>query len=254
MYIDTHSHLYSEDFDNDIDEVISRAKNAGISEIILPDISSIERPRLEALVNKDSNYFYPMIGLHPSDVKENYLEELEIIKNKISQNSYVGIGETGLDYYWDTKYKKEQLEAFEYQINLALKYNLPICIHVREAFEDSINMLKKYKDKQLKGVVHCFTGNLQQAMDIIDCGLYLGIGGVCTFKNSDLRNILKNIDLKSIILETDSPYLAPVPYRGKRNESSYIIKVAEELQSIYSLDSEKIGEITSANAKQLFNI
>lgn len=254
MYIDTHSHLYSEDFENDIDDVIARAKAVGVSSIVLPDISSKERTRLENLVKKDSKYFHPMIGLHPSDVKENYREELDIIEKKISQNQYVGIGETGLDYYWDTQYKKEQIEAFEFQINLSLKYDLPICIHIRDAFEDSINMLKKYKDKHLKGVVHCFTGNLEQAKSIINCGLYLGIGGVSTFKNTDLREILKEIDISNIILETDSPYLAPFPYRGKRNESSYIIKIAEELQSVYSLDSEKIGDITTENAKQLFNI
>ena len=195
-----------------------------------------------------------MSGLHPTDVKENFRDELYFVENSLKTFDYVAIGEIGIDLYWDKTFLKQQQEAFTFQIRLAVKNNLPIVIHCREAFDEIFEILDKENCNKLRGVFHCFTGTLDQAQRAIDLGFVLGIGGVVTFKNGGIDKFLYKIDLKNIVLETDSPYLAPVPFRGKRNESSYIIYVLEKLSEIYGISKEKIAEITSKNAEKVFRL
>ena len=195
-----------------------------------------------------------MSGLHPNDVKENYKDELDFVVNSLKTNNYVAIGEIGIDLYWDKSFLKQQQEAFIFQIRLAIEHDLPIVIHCREAFEEIFEILDLENCDKLRGVFRCFTGTLEQAQKAIDLGFVLGIGGVVTFKNGGIDKFLNKIDLKYIVLETDSPYLAPVPYRGKRNESSYIIYVLEKLSEIYGISKEKIAEITSKNAEKVFRL
>ena len=195
-----------------------------------------------------------MTGLHPTDVKENYKDELNFVVNTLKTNNYVAIGEIGIDLYWDKSFLKQQQEAFKFQIRLAIKHDLPIVIHCREAFDEIFEILDKENCDKLRGVFHCFTGTLEEAKRAIDLGFVLGIGGVVTFKNGGIDKFLHQIDLKNIVLETDSPYLAPVPFRGKRNESSYIIYVLEKLSEIYGISKEKIAEITSKNAEKVFRL
>ena len=195
-----------------------------------------------------------MIGLHPVYVDKNYLQELKFVKNEINQNNFVAIGEIGLDKYWSTEFYKQQIEAFEMQIDLALKKNLPIIIHCRDAYKDVIDILEKKKNKNLRGIFHCFTGTYEDAQRIINLDFSLGIGGVVTFKNGKIDQFLNKISLKNIVLETDSPYLAPIPYRGKRNESSYIIYVLDKLSEIYQLDNDSIADETTKNATDIFNL
>lgn len=252
MFIDTHSHIYSEEFDGDIADVIQRAKDASLSHIVLPDVDSEARVRMLRLTDSYPNFLYPLIGLHPTSVKENYREELEKLDVKLSERKFFGIGETGIDLYWDKSFKLQQIEAFEYQLDLSLKHDLPIIIHARDSIKEIYDVLESYKTKGIKGIMHCFSGDLCEAKQAISYGLSLGIGGVSTFKNTHIREVIKEISIQNIVLETDSPYLAPVPYRGKRNESAYVVKVAEMLQNLYCMDIEKIGEITSNNAKEIF--
>jgi TatD DNase family protein len=195
-----------------------------------------------------------MSGLHPTDVKENYKDELNFVVNTLKTNNYVAIGEIGIDLYWDKSFLKQQQEAFKFQIRLAIKHDLPIVIHCREAFNEIFEILDKENCNELRGVFHCFTGTFEEAQRAIDLGFVLGIGGVVTFKNGGIDKFLHKIDLKNIVLETDSPYLAPVPFRGKRNESSYIIHVLEKLSEIYGISKEKIAEITSKNAEKVFRL
>ena len=195
-----------------------------------------------------------MSGLHPTDVKENYKDELEFVENTLKTFDYVAIGEIGIDLYWDINYLTQQQEAFKFQIRLAIKHDLPIVIHCREAFNEIFEILDKENSNKLRGVFHCFTGTLEEAQRAIDLGFFLGVGGVVTFKNGGIDKFLHEIDLKNIVLETDSPYLAPVPFRGKRNESSYIIYVLEKLSEIYGISKEKIAEITSKNAEKVFRL
>ena len=206
------------------------------------------------LKNKYPDEIYLMSGLHPTDVKENYKDELDFVVNSLKINNYVAIGEIGIDLYWDKSFLKQQKEAFTFQIRLAIKYDLPIVIHCREAFNEIFEILDKENCDKLRGAFHCFTGTLEEAQRAIDLGFVLGIGGVVTFKNGGIDKFLHKIDLKNIVLETDSPYLAPVPYRGKRNESSYIIYVLEKLSEIYGISKEKIAEITSKNAEKVFRL
>ena len=195
-----------------------------------------------------------MTGLHPTDVKENYKDELNFVVNTLKTNNYVAIGEIGIDLYWDKSFLKQQQEAFKFQIRLAIEHDLPIVIHCREAFNEIFEILDKENCNELRGVFHCFTGTFEEAQRAIDLGFVLGIGGVVTFKNGGIDKFLHKIDLKNIVLETDSPYLAPVPFRGKRNESSYIIHVLEKLSEIYGISKEKIAEITSKNAQKVFRL
>lgn len=254
MLIDTHSHLYSEEFDTDIEEVLQRAQEKGIEKIILPDIDIECRERMLNLADKHPDYLYPLIGLHPTSVKENYEEELKAIDYLLAERKFWGIGETGIDLYWDKTFKKEQILAFEHHIELSLKYDIPLIIHARESLKEIFEVLEKYEDKKLKGIFHCFSGDINDAEKAIEMGFYLGLGGVLTFKNSNLKDIIAKISIDNIVLETDSPYLAPVPYRGKRNESSYVVKVAEKLAEIYNLPIEEVESITTKNALNIFRL
>ena len=252
--IDTHTHLYLSQYKDDIDDVVSRAKEIGIKKFIFPAIDSSHFDSMHSLKNKYPNEIYLMSGLHPTDVKENYKDELDFVVNSIKTNTYVAIGEIGIDLYWDKSFLKQQKEAFTFQIRLAIKYDLPIVIHCREAFDQIFEILDKENCDKLRGIFHCFTGTFEEAQRAIDLGFVLGIGGVVTFKNGGIDKFLHKIDLKNIVLETDSPFLAPVPFRGKRNESSYIIYVIEKLSEIYGISKEKIAEITSKNAEKVFRL
>ena len=252
--IDTHTHLYLKQFKDDIHNVIQRSKDIGINKFIFPAIDSTHFDDMHDLKNKYPGSIYLMSGLHPTDVKENFKQELEFVVNSLKSHSYVAIGEIGIDLYWDKTYLKQQQEAFSFQIRLAIKHDLPIVIHCREAFNEIFEILDKENCDKLRGVFHCFTGTFEEAQRAIDLGFVLGIGGVVTFKNGGIDKFLHKIDLKNIVLETDSPYLAPVPFRGKRNESSYIIYVLEKLSEIYGISKEKIAEITSKNAEKVFRL
>ena len=252
--IDTHTHLYLEQFKEDMDKVISRAKENGVSKFIFPAIDSSHFQDMHDLKNKYPESIYLMTGLHPTDVKENYKEELDFVTKTLKNHNYVAIGEIGIDLYWDKSTLKEQQEAFRFQIRLAIKNDLPIVIHCREAFDEIFEILNEENCETLRGVFHCFTGDLNQAKKAISLGFLLGIGGVVTFKNAGIDKFLNQIDLNHIVLETDSPYLAPVPFRGKRNESSYIIYVVEKLSELYKLPKEQIASVTTNNAKKMFSL
>ena len=250
--IDTHTHLYLKQFNEDIDFVIKRSKDVGVNKFIFPAIDSSHFDSMHSLKNKYPDNIYLMSGLHPTNVKENFNDELEFVVNSLKTQDYVAIGEIGIDLYWDKSFLNEQQEAFTFQIRLAIKHDLPIVIHCREAFDEIFEILDRENCNKLRGVFHCFTGTLEQAKRAIDLGFVLGIGGVVTFKNGGIDKFLNQIDLKHIVLETDSPYLAPVTYRGKRNESSYIMHVVEKLSEIYGLSNEDIADVTTKNAEKVF--
>ena len=252
--IDTHTHLYLNQFREDIDDVIAQANENGVKKFIFPAIDSSHFERMHNLKKKYPNDIFLMSGLHPTDVKENYKDELDFVVNTLKTNSYVAIGEIGIDLYWEKSFLKQQQDAFKFQIRLAIKHDLPIVIHCREAFNEIFEILDKENCDKLRGVFHCFSGTFEEAQRAINLGFVLGIGGVVTFKNGGIDKFLHKIDLKNIVLETDSPYLAPVPFRGKRNESSYIIYVLEKLSEIYGISKEKIAEITSKNAEKVFRL
>ena len=252
--IDTHTHLYSEEFDKDRAEMIARAKAAGVTRCFIPAIDSSYTERMFQLKNEYPDYVFLMNGLHPCNVKENYKEELTHVENLMPTHSFCAIGEIGIDLYWDKTFLKEQQEAFAWQIQLAKKHQLPIVIHCREAFDEVFEVLESEKGDDLFGIFHCFSGTEAQAYRAIDYGLHLGIGGVVTFKNGNIDKFLRNIDLQHIVLETDSPYLAPIPYRGKRNESAYIVQVADKLSDIYELPVDEIKRITTENHTKIFKI
>ncbi len=252
--IDTHTHLYSDQFKEDIDDVIAKAKENGIKKFIFPAIDSSHYDSMHSLKNRYPNDIFLMSGVHPTDVKENYKDELNFVVNSLKHHNYVAIGEIGIDLYWDKTFLKEQQDAFRFQIRLAIQYDLPIVIHCRESFYEIFEILEEENCDKLRGVFHCFTGNIDQANKAIGLGFLLGIGGVVTFKNGGIDKFINQIDLKHIVLETDSPYLAPVPFRGKRNESSYIIYVLEKLSELYRLPKEKIAFITTNNAEKMFSL
>lgn len=254
MLIDTHAHLYSEEFNEDIDDVIHRAKHVGLNHILLPNIDCDSINPLNNLVATDNNFFKRMMGLHPCSVKEDYKEQLAIIKNELATNDCVAVGEIGVDLYWDKTFQIQQEQAFLEQCQWAVDFDLPIAIHSRESTNRIIDLISTNFNAQLRGVFHCFVGDHKQALDIINLGFHIGIGGVVTFKNSTLRKELVNIPTNRILIETDAPYLAPVPYRGKRNESSYVTEVVRELSNIFDLPIDQVSEITSKNALQLFNL
>ena len=256
QFIDTHSHLYSSQFDEDRTKVVKEAIAAGVGTILLPNISSKYTKGMLDLCTEFPNNCSPMMGLHPCDVtKENYEAEIAHVKQELEKGNYIAVGEIGLDLYWDKSTLTIQKKAFTHQIELAKKYNLPIAIHVRESFSEAIEIIESLNDKSLRGVFHCFTGSVEDAHRVINLeGFYLGIGGVLTFKNSGLDKTIREIDIQHLILETDSPYLAPAPFRGKRNESKYIINIANKLAEVHNISIEKVAEITTKNAKQLFNL
>ncbi len=256
QFIDTHSHLYSEKFDEDRSHVITEAIDLGIDIILLPNISSKYTEGMMAICNEYPNNCYPMIGLHPCDVtKKNYDAEIAHVEKELTTKNYIAIGEIGLDLHWDKTTLEIQKKAFIHQIKLAKKYKLPIAIHVRDSFNEAIEIIETLNDNTLRGVFHCFTGNHEEAKRVINLnGFYLGIGGVLTFKNSGLNETIAKIDLKNLMLETDAPYLAPAPFRGKRNESKYIINIAAKLAEVKNVSIKKVAEITTKNAKYLFGI
>lgn len=251
---DTHTHLYSEEFDQDRMEMIQRAMNVGISRFFVPSIDSNYTQKMYDLEKQFPQNIYLMMGLHPTYVKENYLEELAHVETELKKKKFYAIGEIGIDLFWDKTFLKQQQYAFQHQIQLAKKYKLAINIHCRDAFDEVFEVLDSEKATDLFGIFHCFTGDFDQAKRAIDLNMKLGIGGVTTFKNGKIDQFLKEIDLKHIVLETDSPYLAPAPFRGKRNESSYIKLIAEKLSQIYQLPIEEIAQITTENSKIIFGI
>jgi TatD DNase family protein len=250
--IDTHCHLYVSELLDEIDAVIFRAEEAGVSRFYLPAIDCASTDKMLLLEEKFPGKCFAMTGLHPCSVKEDYEKELDHIKEMLTRRAFAAIGETGLDFYWDTTYKAEQYIALEQQIELALEYSLPLVLHTRNAMQETIDVVQKYTSRGLKGIFHCFGGTLQEANRIIDCGFLLGIGGVVTYKKSGLPEVLKEISLEHIVLETDAPYLAPVPYRGKRNESSYIIEVAKKIAEIKAVSIGEVDTLTTRNALRLF--
>jgi TatD DNase family protein len=252
MIIDSHCHLYLPEFSNEIDLYINRAKENGIKKIYLPAINSETTNALLSLEEKYPDICVAMMGLHPCYVKSDYKGELQKVENLLSQRKFVAIGECGLDFYWDKTFIKEQYLALEQQIEWALKYNLPIILHMRNATQETIDVIKKYKGSNLKGIFHCFGGTIEEAKQIIDLGFYLGIGGVVTYKNSGLDVVLKEIDLDFMVLETDAPYLSPVPNRGKTNEPANLKIIAEKIASIKNTSYDVVAEITSRNAERLF--
>lgn len=251
---DTHTHLYSEAFDDDRAEVVSRAMDEGVKRFFIPAIDSTYTESMYELEKAYPENVFLMMGLHPTHVKDNYNDELAHVEEQLAKRKFYAVGEIGIDLYWDKSFLKQQQETFVFQIRLAKKYKLPIVIHCREAFDEIFEILEQEKDENLFGIFHCFTGTIEQANQAISYGMKLGIGGVATFKNGKIDQFLNKIDLKHIVLETDSPYLAPVPYRGKRNESSYILKVLEKLTLIYNLSKEEISRITTENSKEVFGI
>ncbi|MGB5227824.1 MAG: TatD family hydrolase [Eudoraea sp.] len=251
---DTHTHLYSEAFDEDRDRVIQNALDHGIERFFIPSIdSSYTKSMLDLEMQYPKNMFL-MMGLHPTHVKENYKEELRHVELMLSKRHFYAIGEIGIDLYWDKTYLREQQEAFKFQIHLAKKYGLPIVIHCRDSFNEIFEVLEEEKAEELFGIFHCFTGTEEQAKRAIGFNMKLGIGGVVTFKNGKIDAFLNKIDLTHIVLETDSPYLAPVPYRGKRNESVYLLQVLKKLSQIYDQDEKVIANITTQNSKEVFGI
>ena len=251
---DTHTHLYSEAFEKDQDEMMSRALKAGVSRFFVPAIDSTYTATMYALERKYPEHVFLMMGLHPTHVKEDYKEELTHVKTALAQRKFVAVGEIGIDLYWDKSTLKQQQEAFRTQIQWAKRYKLPIVIHCRDAFDEIFEILEEEKSEDLFGIFHCFTGTIEQAHRAISYNMKLGIGGVVTFKNGKIDQFLSQIDLKHIVLETDAPYLAPVPYRGKRNESAYILEVLEKLSLIYGKSKVQIARITTANSKDIFKI
>jgi len=250
--IDTHTHLYLDHFKDDIDDVIQRALSVGVEKFYLPSISSKYNESMHYLESKFPDIVFCMIGLHPCYVDNKFEQEIEFVKERIKSHKYKAIGEIGIDLFHEKKYFNQQIIAFEEQIKLALEYDLPIVIHSRESFDEIFEVLKKYKSDKLRGIFHCFTGNEDQARKIIDLNFFLGIGGVVTFKNGKISEFLSSIPLNRIVLETDSPYLAPVPFRGKRNESSYLSIIASKLSKIYNLDVSEISRITQQNSNEIF--
>lgn len=252
--IDTHTHIYHEDFKNDIAEVIDRAKKAGVEKILLPNIDRESIDSLHNLCDAYPNYCVPMMGLHPTSVTTNWKEDLAYLKSLFANRTYIAVGEVGVDLYWDQSLKEEQMLAFKEQLEWSIEYDLPVSIHSRNATTETIECIKEVGASKLRGVFHSFTGTSEELKDILPLENFLfGINGVSTFKNSSIPEALKLADLSRIIIETDAPYLAPVPHRGKRNEPSYTLKIAERLSDIYGISPDKIGQITTRNAKELFS-
>ena len=252
---DTHTHLYSEQFKEDIDEVVQKAIKLGISRFFLPNIDSGYTNALLALAKKYPDNMFPMMGLHPCSVKADYQQELAQVEKMLSEHQVVAIGEIGIDLYWDKTFLKEQQAAFRHQIRLAKANNLPFVIHCRDAFDAIFEILDEENDENMRGIFHCFTGNLEQAQKIINYGGFkLGIGGVVTFKNAGLDKVVEQLNLEHIVLETDAPYLAPVPYRGKRNESAYLIEIATKIADLKQVSLEEVAKITTINSKTVFGV
>ncbi len=254
MIVDTHCHLYLDEFKNDITEVMKRAAAEGIDKFYLPAIDSAETENMFLLESNFPEKCFAMMGLHPCSVKANYLDELAVVKGWLAKRKFAAIGEIGLDFYWDKTFITQQYQAFRLQIEWSLQYNLPIVIHTRNAMQETIDVVKEFVPQGVRGIFHCFGGTVENAKEIIAAGFYLGIGGVLTYKKSGLAEVLEQIDLKYMVLETDSPYLTPVPFRGKRNESSYLKYIVEKLALVKNISTEEVAAITTANAEKIFGL
>lgn len=254
MLTDTHTHLYSEAFKEDRDQMMQRAFDQGINRFFIPAIDSSYTEAMFSLEKEYPENVFLMMGLHPTSVKDNYEEELVQVEEHFKKRSFYAVGEIGVDLYWDTSTLEIQKIAFKRQIQLAKKYKLPIVIHCRDAFDEIFEVLETEKDESLFGIFHCFTGTFEQAQQAISYNMKLGIGGVVTFKNGKIDTFLNKIPLKHIVLETDSPYLAPAPFRGKRNESSYLALICKKLSEIYDVSEEEIARITTENSKVVFGV
>lgn len=256
MIIDTHAHLYLEEYAEDLAQVINRAKNNRVKKVLLPniDISTIQSQR--NIVAENSDFFYPMMGLHPTSVKEDYREQLDFIYNELNRNSdYIAIGEIGIDLYWDKSFFKEQVEAFETQVRWSIEKKIPLSIHSRNSYNEIVKSLRKFENKSIKGVFHSFSGDIHDLQELLKFeNFYIGINGIITFKNSDLKEVLKKCPMDKILIETDSPYLTPTPFRGKRNEPSNLKYIIQTISQIYKLDPHEVEHITKKNAQHLFNI
>jgi TatD DNase family protein len=250
--IDTHSHIYLPEFDNDRIEMLERAEIEGVKKILLPAIDSSTHNKMLLTEEQFPGLCRSMIGLHPCSVKSDFKKELQFVQDYLEKKKFIAMGETGLDFYWDLSFKDQQYEAFEQQIKWARQYVIPVVIHSRNSIDECIDVIEKNQNGKLKGVFHCFSGNPDQAKRIIDLNFYLGIGGILTFNNSGLDKVISNIDLNNIILETDAPYLAPVPFRGKRNECSYLKYILQKLAEVKQKEAGEIATVTTANAKKLF--
>lgn len=252
--IDTHSHIYLPEFDGDRSEMLARAQKEDLGKILMPAIDSSTHGAMLMLEEEYPSLCLSMMGLHPCSVKENYREELKIARDHFEKRAFVAVGETGLDFYWDKTYVTEQYRSFHEQIEWALEYDIPVVIHSRNSMDECIATVREHQQGKLKGIFHCFSGNVKQGEQIIELGFYLGIGGVVTFKNSGLDAVMKTVGLDHVVLETDAPYLAPVPFRGKRNEPGYLKYVLEKLEFIRNIKQEEIALRTTANAEKLFKL
>ena len=250
--IDTHAHIYAEEFEEDIEEVVNRATAIGIDKILMPNIDANS---IDAMLRLEENYTgicYAMMGLHPCHVKSDYKEQLKVVEEWFAKRHFLAVGEIGTDLYWDKTYWNPQVEAFHFQCEIALKYDLPVAIHCRKSLDENIAMVEEYSGKGLKGVFHCFTGSIVQAERIVDQGFYLGLGGVSTFKNGGLDRIIPHLEKSKIVLETDAPYLAPTPKRGKRNEPKLLIHICEKIAEYLKMSVKEVDELTTGNAERLF--
>lgn len=254
QFIDTHCHIYLEAFENDLEEILQAAEKEGLIKMLMPAIDSATHAGMIELEKMNKELCKSMMGLHPCSVKENLEDELKLALNYIETDEFVAIGEIGLDFYWDLSFKEQQMDAFKRQIEWALKYDLPIAIHSRNSLDECIEMVSQQQNGKLKGVFHCFSGTVEQARTIEALNFYMGIGGVVTYKNSGLDMVIKEIGLKRLVLETDSPYLTPVPFRGKRNQPAYLKYIAEKLSAITDTSMEEVAKITTQNAQNLFGL
>ncbi|MCF8345800.1 MAG: TatD family hydrolase [Bacteroidales bacterium] len=251
-FTDTHAHLYLDAYGDDAGQVVERAINLGVTRIFLPNLNSHSIKDLHRICDQFSETCFPMMGLHPTSVKENYREELDLIRQQLQKRAYIAIGEIGIDLYWDKTFLSEQTDAFRTQLRWAKDASLPVVIHARDSFDEIFSVLDQETGPALKGVFHSFTGNATQAAKILSYGFFIGINGIVTFKNGGLDKVVKDIPVEKLLIETDAPFLAPVPYRGKRNESAYVIEVAKKIAEIYGISISEIAKITTQNALNLF--
>ena len=252
--IDTHSHIYLPEFEQDRLAMLERAEKEGVKKILLPAIDSSSHEAMLKLEEEKPSAYLSMMGVHPCSVKEDFRGELKIVKDYLEKRAFKAVGEIGLDFYWDKTFSAQQYAAFHEQIEWALHFELPIAIHSRNSTDECIKVVTEHQKGKLKGVFHCFSGDAGQAQQVTDLGFYLGIGGVVTFKNSGLDKVLEDVSMSNIVIETDAPYLAPVPFRGKRNEPSYLKYVVEKIASIKNISVDEVADITTANAEKLFSL
>ena len=252
--IDTHAHLFLDEFTGDLDDVVQRALDAGVNKVFLPNVDRSTFPRMMKITGEYSGFCFPMIGLHPTSVKDNYLDELQYITSAIGRNRFYAVGETGIDLYWNKTFFRQQQDAFIRQINLGKELQLPVIIHSRNSFDEIFAIMDTHYSEGLTGIFHSFTGNREQARKILDYGFHVGIGGIVTFRNSGLDRVVAGIPLESIVLETDSPYLSPVPRRGKRNEPAHLVYTANKIAEIFRISVAEVARITTENALKLFGL